>query len=146
MRAYLFDEDRQRRHGHGEEDASRQVLDDEVGAGGEHDVGQERRGQHHHRRRLEHEPVGPLGNDVLLLEELEPVSEELEQAAGAGLLGTHAALHPRHHLEQEDDAEDERRGRHEDGSDQDLDQGLLPVGELNGEDELVHRSMSPRMK
>ena len=86
---------------------SRSAID-QVLAGREDGVEQQRRHQHDERRRLEDEAVGPVGDEVFLLHELGAVGQQLEQAAGAGLLRAQAALHPRHDLEQEDDAEDER--------------------------------------
>ena len=108
-------DDRQRRDGQGEEDADVEVGDHEVLAGRQHDVEQQRRHQHDQRRRLEDDPVGLVGDEVLLLDELGAVGEQLEQAARSRLLRTLTALHPRHDLEQEHDAEDQRGGRHEDG-------------------------------
>jgi len=70
-------------------------------------------------------------DQILFLDELGAVGQELQQAARTGLLGTFSALHPGHDLEQEDDAQDQRRGRHQDGDHDQLDEGRLPVGQID---------------
>ena len=76
---------RHRRQAHGQEDAGVEVGEVGVGAEGHDHEDQERRRQHDVRRQEEQPPVGPVGDDVLLLEELADLGEELDRAVGPGL-------------------------------------------------------------
>ena len=121
-----------------------EVLDDEAGPGGQHDVEQERREDHDERRQREDPPVGLVGDDVLLLDELHPVGDELQRAVGPGLHGPEPALHVAHHLQQEHVAQDDGGGRDDRENDTGLERRGPSVGrDVDGEHQ---RSMSPRMK
>ena len=133
-----------RRHGEAVEHADREVR--EVGVGTErHDRDeQERRHEHDERRHLEDAVVGGLGREVLLLHPLADFGDELQRAVRAGLHRAEAALHERHHLEQEQ-VDDRARGEQDgDEAAEHAQQRLAPIGNLDSE--LDHRSMSPRMK
>ena len=105
-------DDRDRRHGQGVEDAGVEVG--EVGVGPERHRRRRRAGTRCRRRctgaSLNSAAVGPLGDDVLLLEELADLGEQLQRAVRAGLHGAEPALHEGHHLEQEDGRRTCRRG------------------------------------
>ena len=115
--------DRDARHGEHEQDADRRVghLELEgVAADGDdaadrHD-GEDQHGRDHRevRRQLEDERVGPVGEQVLLEEELGAVGQGLEQAPGPGPVRPDPALHVRDHLALEPDHERRRhQQRHE---------------------------------
>jgi hypothetical protein len=65
----------------------------EVAGDGDDGEDQERRHQREERRQLEHEPVGLVGKQVLLEEQLYAVRERLEDPPRAGLVGADAVLH-----------------------------------------------------
>ena len=56
---------------------------------------QERRHERQVRRQPEHEPVGLLGEQVFLEEQLDAVGERLQQAERTGLVRADAVLHAR---------------------------------------------------
>jgi hypothetical protein len=137
-------DDRQRRDGQGEEHAGVEVFDHEPRAGGDDDEQEERRDEHDRGRHREDRPVGLVGDDVLLLDELYEVADELVPAVEApGLHGPQAALHVGHGLHQEDIAEHEPGQRDNSEDDPGLDRRLRPVRQA---DRKHQRSMSPRMK
>ena len=86
----------------------------EVAAERDHAPHQERRDEREVRRELEHEPVGALGDQVLLEEQLDAVGQRLEDAERAGLVRADPVLHAGDHLALEPDHQhrgDERRSR-----------------------------------
>ena len=116
--------DRDRRHGQHEQDADRGVghlqLEGVAGDGddpahGHHGEDQEGRQQRQVGRQLEHERVGPLGEQVLLEEELDPVGQGLEQPPGPGPVGPDPALHVRDDLALEPDHEHDRHQQDAEG-------------------------------
>jgi len=58
-----------------------------------HREDEQRREEGQVRRQLEDEPVGAVGDEVLLEEELHPVGQRLEQPVRAGAVGPDPALH-----------------------------------------------------
>ena len=79
----------------------------------------------------EHPAVGPLGEEVLLLEPLPHLGEELHRPVRTGLCRAEPALHEAHHLEQEE--VDDRAGRQQHGREgpEAAQRRLLPVGQLD---------------
>ena len=74
------------------------------------------------------------GDDVLLLDELDPVADELEPAVEpARLHGPEPALHVGHHLQEEDVAQDDGGRRDDRQHDHRLQQGGLPEGKFEGQ-------------
>ena len=110
-----------------------------------HQEHEERRGHDDERRDGEDAPVGLRRHHVFLLDELDAVAEELEPAVEpARVHRTETALHVRHHLQQEDVAEDDGAEGNDGEHDDRLDRQDRPPAHV--EREPHHRSMSPRMK
>ena len=124
-------EDADRRHREGVEHAGLEVGQPGVRAERQAGDEQERRHQHDQRRHLEDAVVGRRRRGVLLLQPLADLGEQLHRAVRPGLHGPEAALHERHHLEQEE--VDDRAGRQQHGDDpaEHPDQRLPPVRDLH---------------
>ncbi len=133
-----------RRNGQAVEDADFEVGEQRVGPERDDDDEQERRQQDDQRGDLEDALVGGLGREVLLLHPLADFGDELQRAVRAGFHRAEAALHERHHLEQEQVHDGAGGQQHRDEPTEHAQQRLAPVGDFDGE--LDHRSMSPRMK
>jgi hypothetical protein len=123
-------DDRHRRDGQGVEDAGVEVGEPGVRPEGHGHVHEEDRPHHEVGGELEERAVGPLGDDVLLLEGLAHLGEELERPVRPRLHRPEPRLEVRHHLEQVD--VDERPRREQDGGQHPdhAEPGLLPVGQL----------------
>ena len=90
---------------------------------------------------LKHRAVGVVGDQVLLLEELQPVGEQLGPAPAApGEVGADAALHVGRHLQLGED-DDQGNRRDDDGDDRHLEDEQHPEVV-----EQAHRSTSPSTK
>ena len=75
-------------------------------------------------------PVGPIGHQVLLEEELDAVGERLEDAAGPGPVRADAVLHVGDELALEPDHEDDGHQQQDEGDD-DLQQDDQHLGEAD---------------
>ena len=106
---------------------------------------EERGDQRQVRRQLEHQPVGAVGDQVLLEEELDAVGQGLQHAERPGPVRADAVLHVADDLALEPDHQhrgDQQEREHDDGLDHDdEDDGQVDVaGEqrVGGEDRSRH--------
>ena len=93
------------------------LLLGELAADRDHREHEERGDQRQERGEDEHAPVGAVGQQVLLEEELDAVGERLEDAERAGAVGAEPVRHVGVHLALEPDHEEHRHEQQREGDD-----------------------------